>query len=173
VQDRCRRLELLLLSDLGPRDYWHAAAWAAWRRGRGYFAVAILLWMASAVSGSTEFLQAVAAMASGVVLWGLYFAVGFRAFTRGVEANLLGMGLTLGLPSLVFILARLGWPALAALLPPGTVYYAIASDLDLAWLAGTLLGAGAALIIARWALAHCDGELRQWYDAHHGEKTMG
>ena len=28
-----------------PR-YWHAAAAAAWRRGRGYFAVAVLLWAA-------------------------------------------------------------------------------------------------------------------------------
>src|SRR5262249_60037960 len=36
--DRCRRLELLLLTDLDGRDYWLAAAAAAWRRRRGYFA---------------------------------------------------------------------------------------------------------------------------------------
>jgi hypothetical protein len=40
VQDRCRRLELLLLTRLGPGDYWDAAAAAAWKRGRGYFGVA-------------------------------------------------------------------------------------------------------------------------------------
>ena len=34
VQDRCRRLELLLLTDLNGGDYWHASLAAAWRRGR-------------------------------------------------------------------------------------------------------------------------------------------
>ena len=43
--DRCRKLELLLLTDLEARDYWQAAAAAAWTRGRGYFAVAVLLWV--------------------------------------------------------------------------------------------------------------------------------
>ena len=33
--DRCRRLELLLLTGLTARDYWEAAAAAAWRRGAG------------------------------------------------------------------------------------------------------------------------------------------
>src|SRR5262249_53622262 len=41
VQDRCRRLELLLLTNLQPRDYWDAAASAAWVRGRGYFLTAV------------------------------------------------------------------------------------------------------------------------------------
>ena len=43
-QDRCRRLELLLLTDLSGDDYCHAALAAAWRRGRGYFVVAVVLW---------------------------------------------------------------------------------------------------------------------------------
>src|SRR5262249_47050159 len=42
VQDRCRRLELLLMTGLRPRDYWGAASAAAWQRGRGYFSVAVL-----------------------------------------------------------------------------------------------------------------------------------
>src|SRR5262249_59710006 len=35
AMDRCRRLELLLLTELEARDYWDAATAAAWRRGRG------------------------------------------------------------------------------------------------------------------------------------------
>src|SRR5262249_49174741 len=51
AQDRCGRLELLLLTHLQGEDYWDAAAAAAWRRGRGYFGVAVLLWAAAAISG--------------------------------------------------------------------------------------------------------------------------
>ena len=51
AQDRCRRLELLLLTRLEARDYWEAAAAAAWRRGRGYLGVALLLWTAAAIAG--------------------------------------------------------------------------------------------------------------------------
>src|SRR5207244_5810055 len=61
TQDRCRRLELLLLTDLDARDYWDAAAAAAWRRGRGYFTVALWLWTASWVSGRAEAVQVVGA----------------------------------------------------------------------------------------------------------------
>jgi hypothetical protein len=41
AQDRCRRLELLLLTRLEAIDYWRAAGAAAWRRGRGYLGVAL------------------------------------------------------------------------------------------------------------------------------------
>ena len=51
TQDRCRRLELLLMTELGARDYWSAAAAAAWKRGRGYFFVALVLWLAGAIAG--------------------------------------------------------------------------------------------------------------------------
>src|SRR5262249_48590887 len=37
VQDRCRRLELLLLTELDSADYWQAAAAAGGERGQGYF----------------------------------------------------------------------------------------------------------------------------------------
>jgi len=85
AQDRCKRLELLLLTDLRPSDYWNAAAAAAWRRGRGYFAVALLLWGAAALGGKIEPLFVIAAAAVGVLLWALYFALGFRAFSRGIR----------------------------------------------------------------------------------------
>src|ERR1700738_5378092 len=54
AQDRCRRLELLLLTPLRPQDYWEAAAAAAWRRGRGYVGVAVLLWAAAWTSGQAN-----------------------------------------------------------------------------------------------------------------------
>src|SRR5262249_14731491 len=98
AHERCRRLELLLLTRLDARDYWKAAGAAAWRRGGGYFAVAVLLWLAGAVAGKIGPAQAGAALAAGVVLWGLYFTLGFRAFSRGLQANGLGLLLTVGLP---------------------------------------------------------------------------
>src|SRR5262249_17351404 len=87
AHERCRRLELLLLTRLGGRGYWGAAAAAAWKRGRGYFVVAVILWLAACWAGQLTCLQAVAAAATGVLLWGLYFTLGFRAFARGFQAN--------------------------------------------------------------------------------------
>ena len=81
VHDRCRRLELLLLTDLDALSYWQAAAAAAWKRGKGYFVIALVLWTAGILSGQVTILQALAGLAAGMVLWALYFAVGFWAFT--------------------------------------------------------------------------------------------
>jgi hypothetical protein len=172
TQDRCRRLELLLLTRLGARDYWEAAAAAAWRRGRGYFAVAALLWLAAVLSGQSGPVQALAALAAGVVLWGLYFALGFRAYSRGLQANGLGLLLTVGLPLLAFALYRAGWPGLGALVPPGGVYAPGDGTPSWAWALGPVAAGGMALAAGRHALARCDGELRAWYDRHHGSKVL-
>ena len=51
VSNRCKRLELLLLSELNGCDYWHASLAAAWRRGYDYLIFAGLLWVSLAVSG--------------------------------------------------------------------------------------------------------------------------
>jgi hypothetical protein len=171
VQDRCRRLELLLLTRLDARDYWNAAAAAAWRRGRGYFVVAAVLWAAAVASGRASPGQVTAAAAAGVLLWGLYFAVGFRAFTSGAQANGLGLLLTVGVPLGVVALYRLGLPAAAALLPPGGVYSA-AGRPGLAWALGCVAAAGLALAVARWSQRHCEDELRRWYDLNHGRKVL-
>lgn len=169
TQDRCRRLELLLLTDLHPRDYWQAAAAAAWRRGRGYFAIALLLWTAALVAGQIGLGQMLTAMAAAVLLWGLYFALGFRAFSRGLQANGLGMILTVGLPLIAYGLYRLHWPMLGKLLPPGLVYSAAAQSISLQAVA---VWAGLTILVARWALAHGDDELRTWYDANVGSKIL-
>lgn len=172
AQDRCRRLELLLLTDLDATDYWSAAAAAAWRRGRGYFYVALLLWAAALAAGRMSLLQVVAAATAGAVLWGLYFALGFRAFSRGAQANGFGSLLTLGLPLVVFGLTKSGWPALAALMPPGSVYYAGVGPPTVQWALGPLLSGALALWLSRHALAHCDVELRRWYELHHGAQGV-
>src|SRR5262249_55701775 len=94
TQERCRRLGLLLLTGLNGREYLMAAAAAAWRRGRGYFGVALVLWLAALAAGKATLLQLLAALTAAVTLWCLYFALGFRAFLRGRQANGLGMFLT-------------------------------------------------------------------------------
>jgi hypothetical protein len=166
AQDRHRRLELLLLTELTGLDYWKASGAAAWRRGRGYCAVAVLLFAAATLAGRLMVLQALAATATAVLLWGLYFALGFRAFSRGVEAKRLGLGLTLGLPILTLVFSYLGWPLAAALLPPGGVCYAAARSLTLGWFAGTFLCGVTALIVSRKARQDCAEELRHWCETH-------
>jgi hypothetical protein len=168
VTDRRRRLELLLLTELGPADYWHAAATAAWSRGRGYLAIAAMLWIAGVVGGRLTVAQALAAAASGVLLWSAYFAIGFRAFSRGLHTNGLGMLLTVGLPVLVFGAHRLGWSAVGALLPPGLVHSAAAGSIGLAAIVGAAVAAWLTVATARRALRHGDAELRQWYGRHAG-----
>jgi hypothetical protein len=172
TQDRCRRLELLLMTELGAKDYWSAAAAAAWKRGRGYFFVALILWLAGTLSGKVDLSQALVALAAGVVLWGLYFALGFRAFSRGIQANRLGLLLTVGLPLLTFMLYKANWLFLAELVPPGSVYGPVAGAPPIYWLAGPLIGGAIMLMLTRFALARCDAELRLWYDRHHGMKVI-
>lgn len=166
AQDRCRRLELLLLTRLGARDYWDAAAAAAWVRGRDYFLVALLLWGAAWVAGQATGPQVAAAVAAGVLLWCLYFAVGFLAFSRGAQANGLGMLLTIGLPLLAVALG----PQMTALVPPGAVYTAGADGPALFWALGPIVCGMVVLGLARLGLTQCEAELRRWYDQHHGRQ---
>ena len=172
-RDRSRRLELLLLTQLEPRDYWNAAAAAAWKRGRGYFAVALLLWIAAATAGRLSVAGVLCAAASGVLLWSLYFAFGFRAFSRGARANGVGMLLTVGLPLLAYALASSSLPALGDLLPPGGVFRAATSNGSPLALAGAVLWAGTSLAVSRRSLEECDAELRRWYDRHCGSTVAG
>jgi hypothetical protein len=124
------------------------------------------------LAGIVTPLQGVAAVAGGGILWALYFAVGFRAFTRGMEANRMGLALTIGLPIAVFVLTKIGWNFFAACLPPGAVYYAAKPGESVAWLFGMFLSGALALVIGRWALHSCDRQLRLWYEQHHGRAIL-
>lgn len=172
AQDRCRRLELLLLTQLDGHAYWHAAASAAWRRGRGYFLVALILWSAAAWEGKIAPLHALGALAASVLLWGLYFALGFRAFTRGAHANGLGLALTLVTPIATGLLFVSGQSSAAALLPPGAVF-AAAHDCGSWWWIGPALAGVLTLVLAQITRARCDVSLRNWYERHHGAAAGG
>ncbi len=171
ITDRCKRLELLLLTDLDARDYWHASLAAAWRRGHHYLYVAELLWVALAVAGRVEWYECLAAAVGGAVLWMFYFAVGFRAFCTGTQASGVASLLTLGMPLFLFALLRAGLPELAGLVPVGACYLPAANTLNAGWAAGVALMGAATVYLTRRGLTRCDAELRAWYDANQGRKT--
>jgi hypothetical protein len=168
IQDRCRRLELLLLTSVDGGDYWHASLAAAWRRGRGYMSVAALLWAALAISGRATPAQVMASVAAGVILWSFSFAVGFGAFSSGMQANGLGSLLTLGLPLMAAALTRTGVTALASLTPPGAVYSALSEPPSLGWLPGPILTGIATVWLTRRVVGRCEGHLRIWFDRNQG-----
>jgi hypothetical protein len=173
VQNRCRRLELLLLTRLGARDYWHAAASAAWNRGWGYLGAALLLWGTAWASGRISAAQVALSLSAAVLLWCLYFALGFRAFAHGKQANGLGSFLTLGLPLLVYACSRLPWPALADAIPPGMVFRAgVGARPSTCFLTGAFLAGLLAVTLTRQALASCEDDLRRWYDDNAGSKVL-
>ena len=172
VQDRCKRLELLLLTDLAGRDYWHAARSAAWARGRGYLVAAVILWLALGLSGRTSWPEVIAAAAGGGLLWLFSFAVGFRAFATGNQSNGTASVLTIGLPLALFGLLKAGYPAAAAFVPTGLSYTPVGVGLTWAWPASALLWAGVTACLARRGLARCDSDLRRWLDANQGRKSV-
>lgn len=171
-QDRCRRLELLLLTQLESRDYWHAAITAAWVRGRGYFVTASILWVALLISGRATGEMVFASVAASMLLWCLTFVVGFRAFSGGSQANSVGPLLTLGMPAIAFIGLRFDVVWLTAMTPPGAVYLALMGPLAAVWYIGPLSMALLTLWIGRKSLGLCDRELRVWMDANYGSRML-
>ena len=129
-QDRCRRLELLLLTELTGADYWHASLSAAWRRGRGYLVGAGVLWLALGLSGRNGWAEVLAAAAGGAVLWAFSFAVGFRAFAAGNQSNGVASLVTLGLPLLLFGLLQAKLDAAASFVPTGLCYLPLRDGVD-------------------------------------------
>jgi hypothetical protein len=171
-QERCRKLELLLLTRVTGADFWRASAAAAWARGKGYFYAALLLWGATALAHPLQALSCLAALAAGVILWVLYFALGFRAFTRGSSGGNLGLLLTIGLPVLAYALYKQVGPPLTALVPPGAVFMAGSGGQMLYLALGALAATLLALIVARRAILQCKGSLAAWYEAHQGNAAV-
>lgn len=171
ISDRCKRLELLLLSELSGKDYWHASLAAAWRRGRSYLCIAAVLWVALAWSGRVAWYEAVAGALGGCALWAFSFAVGFRGFCTGNQVGGLASLMTLGLPMLVFVLLRVKLDWLAALVPTAACYLPLRSGVTVAWAAGLALWLATTAWLTRRGLDRCEVELRRWYDANQGRKT--
>lgn len=172
VQDRCRRLELLLLTDLKGRDYWHASLAAAWKRGRGYLLAAGVLWLALGVSGRVGWVEVLAATAGGLAVWGLAFAVGFRAFAAGGRVNTFATAAVLGTPLVLIALVRLGADVAANLIPAGLCYMPLGVGLSWAWAAGFTATVGTTVLLTRIGLTRCDTDLRQWYDQNQGRRSV-
>jgi hypothetical protein len=171
VSDRCRRLELLLLTDLTGKDYWVASLAAAWKRGRTYLVVAGVLWCALALSGRATWYESVAAACGGLALWAFSFAVGFRAFSTGNQASGLASVMIFGLPLVLFALVRAKSFTAAAFVPTAACYLPLKNGVTPAWGAGVCLLLVTTWWLTRRGLARCEGELRRWYDANQGRKT--
>lgn len=172
VQDRCRRLELLLLSELSGKDYAHAAYSAAWTRGRGYLLGAGFLWIALAVSGRIAWWDALAAGVGGLVLWAFAFAVGFRGFATGHQTNGIASLLTLGLPMVLYGLWQAGWHTAAAFVPTAVTFIPLKTGVTFAWAAGLFVTGGIALVMIWQGVRNCDANLRRWYDTHQGQRSV-
>ena len=173
VQNRCQRLELLLLTGFRPADYWHASFVSALKRGRAYLVISCWLWMALTIAGRIEWYQLLASVAGACALWFFGFAVGFRSFSSGHQTSGLASLFTLGQPMAVFACYHFGWNALAALIPLGLCHAPMASGWTWTWGAGLILLVGSSIWLTRTGLKKCDAELRSWYDAHQGQKSAG
>ena len=171
VPARCQRLELLLLTDLEPRDYWRASLRASWVRGRGYLVAAAFLWLALGVSGRNSWAEVLAAAVGGLVLWGWAFAVGFRAFATGHQTSGVSSLLVLGLPLVLFGVVQAGYGWLGGLVPTGLAYAPLAGGFGWPWALGLLLVGAWAWRLTAVGLGRCDADLRRWYDAHQGMKA--
>lgn len=172
IPDRCRRLELLLLTDLSAEDYWQASLAAAWRRGQGYLYSAGVLWLALALSGQHSFLQVLMAALGGCAVWAFSFAVGFRSFAKGQQTSGLASMLTLGFPILLGLLIKLDFAQLGYLLPIGLAYLPLAHANWLLWLICFVTLVGTTVYLTRRGLDRCDTELRNWYDQNQGTKAV-
>lgn len=171
AEDRVRRLELLLLSDLDGGDYWHASLSASWKRGRGYLFAAGVLWLALGVSGSAPWAGVAGAAAGAIVLWSFSFAVGFRLFSTGSQTSAVASLLVLGVPALLVAAYHFGAPQLAALTPPGLAYVPLKDGPGGVWAASMLLFGGAAVALSRRALVACVPKLREWTSDNQGIKA--
>ncbi|MGL6074528.1 MAG: hypothetical protein ACRC8S_10240 [Fimbriiglobus sp.] len=172
AQDRCRRLELLLLTDLSGRDYWHASLSTSWKRGRGYFVAAAFLWLALGISGRVPWVGVIAAVMASVVMWCFLFVVGFRSFAKGAQTSGLSSMLVLGMPLLLAGFLKLGWQQGASFLPTGLLYMPMVEGLSLAWFVAFAIFAAATWYLTKSGIANCEANLRAWYDKNQGLKSV-
>lgn len=171
TQNRCKRLELLLLTELNGNDYWHASLSAAWKRGWAYFTIAAALWVAMAISGRTDWWGVLAAAVGSAAVWTFGFAFGFRSFSTGGQTNGLATLFTLGLPMALFGVVKFGLGEFAGLIPAGLTYAPLALGVNWSWWVGLVVLTGGTVWLTRTGLRRCETELRKWYDANQGKKS--
>jgi hypothetical protein len=170
--ERQKRLELFLLTDLSGLDYARASWSAAWSRGRGYFYSALLLLLAGLIAGRYSVPQFALAITAGVGLVFFYFAAGFRLLAKSQGGTSTGIVLTMLVPLLVWGLARSDWPVLAALLPPGQIFFATTNAsvpaFSIALLIIAIFGLSALLL---WrACRDFDRDVREWFSSSIGNR---
>lgn len=172
IPDRQKRMEVLLMTELNARDYLHASWSAAWSRGRGYFLSATVLWLAGFYAGRFPFDNLVLGLIAGGTLILFYFAAGFRFLAKSSGGTITGLFLSLVLPLATWGLAASGHARIAALLPPGQVYFttnSTSSPIPSAWIFGAIL---LTLLLGLGLLFHAyltfDRDLRTWYSESHG-----
>ncbi len=171
VQDRCKRLELILMTELDAYDFLLAAWAAAWKRGRGYAIIAMILWIASWWSARLTLLQISLATLNAGGLLCFYFAVGYWSFMRGVVGTGLGSLLTLGLPLIVAVFHFTDQQTLVTWIPPGGVFAALKYHLSLMTLLASLGLWLAGLWLLRYTVRTGEAQLRLWFDRHLGRKA--
>jgi hypothetical protein len=168
TQARCQRLELLLLTELSGTDYWNASLAASWKRGRGYLVAAAFLWLALGISGRVLWLDVIAAIMAGVLLWCFMFVVGFRSFSQGSQSSGLSSMLILGVPLMLVFCLKFGWNTPANFLPAGLIYMPMKEGITLTWFAAFALFTGLTVFLSRRGIATCEANLRTWYDQNQG-----
>jgi hypothetical protein len=169
ASDRCKRLELMLLTELDGRDFAHAAAAAAWRRGRGYFFAAAILWLSLGLSSRNAWSGVLAAALGGALLWGLLFAIGFQSFAKGRQTNGLATLMTIGLPVVLVLVYRSGYGEWAGLIPTGWCYVPLRSGWDTPWFTGMACGTLFTSVLLSAGIRDCKRHLQNWYDQHHSQ----
>lgn len=163
-QDRRRRLELLLLTDLNQRDYLRASWFAAWDRGRGYLAAAGILAAAAWWSGTFGTARLACLVLAVVALGAFSFSLGFTYLARRTGAQV-GFVLSVVLPALVWGIGQ--WsPGVAAFLPAGAVYYALARGPSWEPMLAIVFTSFIAAAVLWRSRQRFDADLRAWYDGH-------
>lgn len=171
IPERCKKLELLLLTNLKVRDYFWASFKASWHRGRGYLLAAGILIGAAWWAGRCTTAGTIAGIISAFILLTLYGAVGFRFLAQSTGGTAVGFLLSLGLPLMNWTLGSFGRKDLAAVLPPGLLYFSLNDGgftPQMAFAAAATLAMAGFLTLR--SLQNFDKELRAWYGTNLGKR---
>lgn len=191
-QQRVGRLELLLVTDLEPKEYLWGSVAASWTRGKWYAGAALFLWVCTAIAGRMSWWAALFVILCAANYALLFFAIAFRNFARigndRVSANL-GLLMTVGIPFAIWGLFLVGLDQVAAATPLGGMFVvarheelvAMGHAVNVAveyhtqlpvtgvWVLvglSNLVYCGISVWLIRTALARFDEEIHGWFADH-------